>query len=661
MSDTRRGNLGYWTGDWPGRAPDRVAVIDLHGGRERQITYGMLDQRLDRVAHALRAAGLRPGDRMILSCGNRVEFIETMFGAMRAGVVPVPINTRQGHDVLAHVMADSAPRGVIAEPEANAAIMDLAAESRGLLSRLAIGGAADGFASYEDALATAPETAFAPPALADDALCFLSYTSGSTGRPKGVPLTHKGQDWWLDTYLRTWPPGEEVRNLVAVPLYHKNAMAGAVKPRLASGGSLVLMPDFSARPFLDAIARYRVTHISGVPTVFTLLLEERDLLETLDLSSLQLAVVGSAPVHEELEAAMAEKLGVPVLQSYGLTEGGPVMLGPPPDGRPVPRGSAGAAWPEGEVKLVAADGAESDTEGELWVRNPGVAPGYYNLPEVNAERYKDGWLKTGDLFRKDADGFFYFQGPRRRHVQLRRREHLSARGREPAAQPSGCGRRLCRRPVPCHQGRGAGGALSSCAPGRPPTRPVLKDHALKNGPAYAHPRRILIQQTPLPLTGRAQGRSQGYRRPARRAVRATRRPSIIGASMAHQRFYDGTEAAGGLLRAPSAPATWCSSPARHRSIPTGRWPAPTPMPRRSPPMTRSRPRLKQAGATLDDVVRLTIYITDIGQANDFLRAHAERFPGAAVPTSALIGGVDLLKPDLLVEIETTAVIEERTE
>ncbi len=500
MSDTRRGNLGYWTGDWPGRAPDRVAVIDLHGGRERQITYGMLDQRLDRVAHALRAAGLRPGDRMILSCGNRVEFIETMFGAMRAGVVPVPINTRQGHDVLAHVMADSAPRGVIAEPEANAAIMDLAAESRGLLSRLAIGGAADGFASYEDALATAPETAFAPPALADDALCFLSYTSGSTGRPKGVPLTHKGQDWWLDTYLRTWPPGEEVRNLVAVPLYHKNAMAGAVKPRLASGGSLVLMPDFSARPFLDAIARYRVTHISGVPTVFTLLLEERDLLETLDLSSLQLAVVGSAPVHEELEAAMAEKLGVPVLQSYGLTEGGPVMLGPPPDGRPVPRGSAGAAWPEGEVKLVAADGAESDTEGELWVRNPGVAPGYYNLPEVNAERYKDGWLKTGDLFRKDADGFFYFQG---------RVDDMFNCGGE-NIYPREVENLLLSHPdvvdacvvALSHATKGeAPAALVVLRAGAAADEAVLKDHALKNGPAYAHPRRILIQQTPLPLTG----------------------------------------------------------------------------------------------------------------------------------------------------------------
>ena len=500
MSDPRTGNLGYWTGAWPSRAPDRVAVIDLHGGIERTVTYGALDARLDRVAHTLRTAGLKPGDRMVLSCGNRVEFIEAMFGAMRAGVVPVPVNTRQGPDVLAHVMKDSAPRGVIAEPDANSAIIRLAGSRSDLALALTIGGPVDGFDGYEDALAAASPAPFEPPELDDEAFCFLSYTSGSTGLPKGVPLTHAGQCWWLDSYLTIWPPGDGLRNLVAVPLYHKNAMAGAVKPRLASGGSLVLMPEFSARPFLEAIAAYRVTHISGVPTVFTLLLEERDLLASLDLSSLQLAVVGSAPVHEELEQAMADKLGVPVLQSYGLTEGGPVMLGPPPDGRPVPRGSAGAAWPVGEVKLVTSDGEESDAEGELWVRNPGVAPGYYNLPEVNAERFRDGWLRTGDLFRKDAEGFFYFQGRvddmfncGGENVYPREVENLLL------SHPDVVD--ACVVALP-HATKGeAPAALVVLRAGAKADEDALKAHAIRNGPAYAHPRRIAIQGEPLPLTG----------------------------------------------------------------------------------------------------------------------------------------------------------------
>ncbi|MEM7696341.1 MAG: class I adenylate-forming enzyme family protein [Pseudomonadota bacterium] len=498
MTDPKASNLGYWTGDWPARTPNRPAIIDLCGS-PRTLSYAALNARLDRVATALAAAGLLPGDRVVLSCGNRVEFIEAMFGAMRAGLVPVPINTRQGFDVIAHIMADAAPRAVIAEPSANAAIIDHANARDDLALRLAIGAPAPGFNDFEAALSRA-DGPFTPPQLPEGALAFLSYTSGSTGRPKGVPLTHAGQLWWLHTYLTTWPPGEGLRALVAVPLYHKNAMAGAIKPRLASGGSVVLMPEFAARPFLTAIADHKVTHISGVPTVFTLLLEETDLLESLDLSSLQLAVVGSAPVHEALEAAMAEKLNVAVLQSYGLTEGGPVMLGPPPDGRPVPRGSAGAAWPEGEVKLVGADGTESERAGELWVKNPGVTPGYYNLPEVNAERFRDGWLRTGDLFVKDADGFFFFQG-RVDDMFNCGGENIYPREVENLILTHPDVVDVCVVALP-HATKGeAPVALVVVREGSTATEATLRDHTLQNGPAYAHPRRLLLETTPLPLTG----------------------------------------------------------------------------------------------------------------------------------------------------------------
>ena len=503
--DPRAGNLGYWMGDWPERDPERTAIIDLFGGKERIATYGELDRRLDRVAALLRARGFEPGDRIILSCSNRIEFVEAQFGAMRAGIVPVPINTRQGRDVLAYIVDNCEARGVIAEPAANRPIVEVMGGRGDLAIRLAIDpdNASGGFEDYETALAGAPES-YTAEALADEHLCFLSYTSGSTGRPKGVPLTHAGQMWWLKALLHYWPTTPEVRNLVAVPLYHKNAMAGAVKPRLASGGSMVLMPEFKARPFLENAARYRVTNVSGVPTVFTLILEETDLIERLDLSALQVAVVGSAPVHEELEQAMADKLGVAVLQSYGLTEGGPVMLGPPLDGSPVPRGSAGVAWPEGEVKLVSADGTDApeagEAVGELFVKNPGVPEGYYKLPEVNAQRYVDGWLRTGDLFRRDPDGFFYFQG---------RVDDMFNSGGE-NIYPKEVENLLLSHPdvVDCcvvaleHATKGmAPAALVVLRAGATTDEATLKAYTLENGPAYAHPRRLMLQHEELPLTG----------------------------------------------------------------------------------------------------------------------------------------------------------------
>src|SRR5207244_174555 len=140
-----------------------------------------------------------------------------------------------------------------------------------------------------------------------------------------------------------WPGNTELRALAAVPLYHKNAMAGAIKPMLQCGGSVVILPNFEPRRFLQALSGYRCTHAGGVPAVFTLLLQQRDLIESLDFSNLQSLKIGSAPTPKELMDAVEEAFGVKVAESYGLTEGGPVMIGPPLDGREAPHGSCGVA------------------------------------------------------------------------------------------------------------------------------------------------------------------------------------------------------------------------------------------------------------------------------------------------------------------------------
>jgi long-chain acyl-CoA synthetase len=496
MAENRRENLGCFFDGAVARYPDRVALIDLSPAAPREVTYRELDERHDRVAALLASRGLKAGDRLAMAVGNRFEFVEIMYGAMRAGIVPVPLNTKLGADTLDYTLRDAGCVAAVIEPGANRFIAEIVDEL-GLPTRLSLGPVPMGWEDYETALqGTAPH--FEPPPLPRDHPAFQPYTSGSTGRPKGVVLSHEGQLWWIRCVVKYWPSNKDDRALAAVPLYHKNAMAGAIKPLLPVGGSIVILPNFEPRRFLEVLSAYRCTHAGGVPAVFTLLLQQRDLIASLDFSALKSLKLGSAPVPEELMAAVERAFGVAVGESYGLTEGGPVMIGPPLDGRKVPFGSCGVAWPEGEVKIVGGDGKEADY-GELWVRNPGVTPGYYNLPKVNEQRIVDGWLRTGDLFSRDPAGFYYFRG---------RTDDMFKSGGE-SIYPKEVENLLLTHPavadvsvVPLPHATKGEVPVAMVVLGKDAgvDEAALKQHCLALGPAYAHPRRVVIVPE-LPLNG----------------------------------------------------------------------------------------------------------------------------------------------------------------
>ena len=495
MTDRRQDNLGYWCHAAARANPDRIALIDLSPAAPREIRYQELEDRLDRFAALMDRAGLKPGDRLAMSIGNRFEFVEVMYGAMRAGIVPVPLNTRLAGDTLAYILENSESVAAVVDPASSPAIVQVCDAAR-LKVRFALAPAPAGWRDYESSLLATPAN-FAPPALPANHMSFLPYTSGSTGRPKGVVLTHEGQLWWIRALQKYWPSGVDDRALAAVPLFHKNAMAGAIKPLLHCGGSVVLLPGFEARRFLEVLSKYRCTAAGGVPAVFTLLLQQKDLIASLDFSALKSLKIGSAPTPRELMDAVEAAFGVPVNESYGLTEGGPVMIGAPRDGRRAPHGSCGVIWPEGECKLVSADGADHPSYGELWVRNPGVTPGYYKRPQVNRERLVDGWLRTGDVFSLDAQGFYYFRG---------RVDDMFNSGGE-NVYPLEVENILLKHPavaecsvVPFpHAIKGeVPVAMVVMATSRQANEDELKKFCLANGPAYAHPRRIhFVAQLPL--------------------------------------------------------------------------------------------------------------------------------------------------------------------
>ncbi|MEQ9121907.1 MAG: fatty acid--CoA ligase family protein, partial [Alphaproteobacteria bacterium] len=238
----------------------------------------------------------------------------------------------------------------------------------------------------------------------------------------------------------------------------------------------------------------------GVPTMFSMLQKERELIRRLDLSSLQYLRLGSAPAHAELMDEIARVFGVPSAQGYGLTETAGGCMAPPLDGRPVPPGSVGAVMPGTEAKLVGPDGRERDDIGEFWLKSPANTVGYHNLPEVNAERFVDGWLRTGDILSRDSEGFYYFEGriddmfncggeniyPKEVESLLLRHPAVVQAVVTPHAHPT--------------KGECPVAAVVLAPEAKDIDEAALKAFALQNGPAYAHPRRILIKDA-LPLTG----------------------------------------------------------------------------------------------------------------------------------------------------------------
>jgi long-chain acyl-CoA synthetase len=504
--DNRRRNLGFFFDAALARVPDKVAVIDLFGGRERCSTYQQLDTRMDQVARMLARLEVRPGERVAMLVGNRTEFVEFFFGAMRMGAIPLPLNIRLAGDTLAAIIEDAACVLALVDPASNRDALAIAQRvplrQRLLLDQENSNQKHLGFLAFEAEMAKSSNgkssEPVAPPPIADDAQAFQPYTSGSTGRPKGAIMTHHGMLWYVAYNQRYWPSSENDRGLVALPLFHKNALRGTVKPMLHAGGSFVLMPAYEPRAYLEALANYQCTYSRGVAAVFTMFLQHRDHLATLDLSHLRGMTIGSAVVTPELLDAVERALPhIKVSESYGLTEGGS-PLRPPIDGRPVPRGSPGVPAPEIELRMIDAQGNDAE-EGELLIRCPYVCLGYHNEPEITRAKLTDGWLHTGDIFTKDQEGFFYFRS---------RVDDMFSCGGE-NVYPKEVENLLFAHPdivnavvapVP-HAVKGfVPAAMVIARAGARVTADDLKAYCLDKGPAYSHPRFVDIVAA-LPLNG----------------------------------------------------------------------------------------------------------------------------------------------------------------
>ncbi len=471
-------------------AAERTAVVDLFRPEApRSLSFRGLDRACGALAASLAARGLGPGDRIAIAAANRVEYLVALFGAMRAGCVPVMINIKLPAKTVRHIVADSGARLVFADGAFAAE-----PEAAGIGGPPTVSFDEAGPEGYGTMVAADPMPALRP---APGAIAEQPYTSGSTGRPKGVLLDHAGQCWMIDRLVASRRLRADDASVVSAPLYHKNALL-AVKSALAAGGRVVLFAGFDARRYIRAIGSQRLTMLTGVPTMYALILREDALLRGTDLSSVRACSMGSAPASDALLDGLKEVFpSAAVHLNYGITEGGPIPFSWfHPDGLPRPRTSVGYPLDEVEIRLV---GGPNPDQGTLHVRSPGVMRGYHNMAGETAAVLADGWLDTGDMLRCDADGWYYFVG-RADDMFVTAGENIF-----PAAVEA----MLERHPEICQavvvsaphalKDRVPVAFVVPRAPGVVDEAEV-KRYALENGPAYAHPRRVHFLDA-LPLSG----------------------------------------------------------------------------------------------------------------------------------------------------------------
>ncbi|GAA2769828.1 o-succinylbenzoate--CoA ligase [Streptomyces showdoensis] len=391
----RNEGLGSWPARRARKTPHRTALI--HDGAT--VTYGELHARTSRLAHALRTAGVRRGDRVAYLGPNHPSFLETLFAAGLLGAVFVPLNTRLAAPEIAYQLRDSGSTVLLRSP-ALAAVADAALAEGGTGVRTVV----DTGGPYEELLAAASAEPVDERVSPED-VALIMYTSGTTGRPKGAMLTHGNLVWnAVDVLVDLDLAGDETA-LVSAPLFHTGGLNMLALPVLLKGGACLLVESFDPGDTLDLIERHGVTFVFGVPTMFDRV-ARHPRWATADLSSLRLLTCGGAPVPTALIAAYQER-GLAFLQGYGMTEASPGVLFLDAEHAVSKAGSAGVPHFFTDVRVVRPDltPAATGETGEVLVRGPHVMAGYWGLAEETAAVFADGWFRSGDAARVDADGY----------------------------------------------------------------------------------------------------------------------------------------------------------------------------------------------------------------------------------------------------------------
>ena len=418
-------NLASLLEDSAEKHADREAVVL----GETRLTYAQVDGAANQVANLLAARGIGAGDKVALSCPNLPYFPIVYYGILKAGATVVPLNVLlKGREVAYHLddcdakaffcFQGTPELAIGAEGHAGFEQTDSCEHFFMIMADPAAPSSIEGTETLGQSMSGQAPT-FDTVERADDDTAVILYTSGTTGQPKGAELMHSNMRSNALAGASLFGAAAEHPDtyLCVLPLFHSFGQTVIMNSGFAYGGTVVLLPRFEADAALKLMAAEKVTFFAGVPTMYWGLLGALDDsgVDVKEIAAtLRVAAAGGSALPVEVHKEFERRFGVTILEGYGLSETSPVASFSP-RGQDVRVGSIGTPIEGVEMKLINPEpGVREDVQaegedaiGEIAIKGPNIMKGYYGRPDATAEAIVDGWFRSGDLARKDADGWYY--------------------------------------------------------------------------------------------------------------------------------------------------------------------------------------------------------------------------------------------------------------
>ena len=385
------------------RVPERLALIE----GDETLTYAQLHARVERVAAGLERRGVGVGDRVALLLPNCIEFALAYFAVLRLGAIVVPLNTRLAPTECAYAINDCTAKLLILDEAFRDAYEEFRESVHTLEGVIRVGDRHDDGESFNDVCSAKGEPRVSPDLTAADPACIM-YTSGTTGSPKGAVMSHGNVVVNARNCGAHLNYNESDRTLIAVPLFHVTGLNSQLVAFCYTGGTCVLMRRYSTDAMIELIERHGITVLFNVPTMYTLMLMS-EVLDDRDTSSLRIAAYGGAPMDPQTIVDLRDRLALDLYNAYGLTETSSLTTVLPACDAVRKAGSVGL--PVSGVCLRVFDEQDAtlpaEAVGELAIKGPNVVSQYWNKPAATDAALGDGWLRTGDCARIDAEGFVF--------------------------------------------------------------------------------------------------------------------------------------------------------------------------------------------------------------------------------------------------------------